>query len=137
MEDVLSAAARRRVYAVRAAAASPLEALRHNMPPHNALLWTCLGVAVAAMAGCEHYRPLPLTSEAVEGALTPPSMAAVRVRAAILARFPKMEVGLHHTRDSGNFFTLGPFATAYVLTTSTEHGARRTRLWHVLPMTRS
>ena len=28
-------------------------------------------------------------------------------------------------------------ATAYVLTTSTEHGARRTRLWHVLPMTRS
>jgi outer membrane protein TolC len=59
------------------------------------------------------------------------------VRAAILAQFPKMEIGLHHTRDSGRFFTLGPFARACVLTTSTEHGARRTRLWHVLPMTRS
>jgi len=30
------------------------------------------------------------------------------VRAAILAQFPKVEVGIHHTRDSGNFFTLGP-----------------------------
>jgi outer membrane protein TolC len=34
------------------------------------------------------------------------------VRAAILAQFPKMDIGLHHTRDSGKFFTLGPFMTA-------------------------
>jgi outer membrane protein TolC len=30
------------------------------------------------------------------------------VRAAILGRFPKLELGIAHTRDTGNFFTLGP-----------------------------
>ncbi len=30
------------------------------------------------------------------------------VRAAILSRFPKWEFGIAHTRDSGNFYTLGP-----------------------------
>jgi len=29
-------------------------------------------------------------------------------RAAILARFPKVELGIAHTKDTGNFYTLGP-----------------------------
>jgi outer membrane protein TolC len=29
-------------------------------------------------------------------------------RAAILARFPKVELGVAHTKDTGNFYTLGP-----------------------------
>jgi outer membrane protein, heavy metal efflux system len=33
------------------------------------------------------------------------------VRAAILAQFPKVELGIHHTRDTGNFVTLGPMMT--------------------------
>jgi outer membrane protein, heavy metal efflux system len=33
------------------------------------------------------------------------------VRAAVLAQFPKVEIGIHHTRDSGSFFTLGPLVT--------------------------
>jgi outer membrane protein TolC len=30
------------------------------------------------------------------------------VRAAVLGQFPKLSLGIHHTKDSGNFYTLGP-----------------------------
>jgi outer membrane protein, heavy metal efflux system len=33
------------------------------------------------------------------------------LRAAVLAQFPKIEVGIHHARDSGNFYSLGPLVT--------------------------
>jgi outer membrane protein TolC len=47
----------------------------------NQLLYICVVGSTIALAACQTYRPQPLTESAIEQALTPPTVATLRVQA--------------------------------------------------------